>query len=152
MSFIKKNKSTVIAIVVFVVVLILLIQIKNIFFSSEEEAIYGTRLEGIEKVKISNDKEAQVKSSLEETVSNATVRQAGRIVNIILTVNSDVSVDTAKTYANKAIESFTNDQKKYYDFQVFIKKENDSTEFPIIGYKQHSKENFSWTKDRTGNE
>lgn len=152
MSFIKKNKSTIIAIVVFVIVLIVLIQIKNIFFSNEEEAIYGTRLEGIEKVKISNDKEEQVKSSLDETVSNATVRQAGRIINIILTVNNDVSVDTAKTYANQAIESFTDEQKKYYDFQVFIKKENDSNEFPIIGYKQHNKETFSWTKDRTGNE
>lgn len=152
MSFIKKNKSTIIALVVFIIVLVLLIQVKNIFFSDEKEAIYGTRLEGIEKVKISNDQEEKVKSSLDESVSSTTVRQAGRIVNIILTVNSDVSVDTAKTYASKAIEPFTDAQKKYYDFQVFIKKKNDSDEFPIIGYKQHNKESFSWTKDRTGNE
>lgn len=152
MSFIKKHKSTIVALVVFIIVLILLIQVKNIFFQDEKEAIYGTRLEGIEKVKISNDQEEKVKSSLDESVTSTTVRQTGRIVNIILTVNGDVSVGTAKNYANKGIESFTEQQKKYYDFQVYIKKETDSNEFPIIGYKHHNKESFSWTKDRTGNE
>ena len=152
MKFIKKNKNAIIAVGVFVIVLILFIIIKNTFFPDEKQAIYGTRLEGIENVKISDDVEDKVKASLDESVQDVSVRTAGRIVNVILTVNSDVSADTAKGYAIKVLEIFEEDQKKYYDFQVFIKKEAESNEFPIVGYKDHNKDSFSWTKDRTGSE
>lgn len=152
MKFIKKNKNAIIAVGVFVIVLILFIIIKNTFFPDEKQAIYGTRLEGIENVKISDDVEDKVKASLDESVQDVSVRTAGRIVNVILTVNSDVSADTAKGYAIKVLEIFEEDQKKYYDFQVFIKKEAESNEFPIVGYKHHNKDSFSWTKDRTGSE
>lgn len=152
MNFIKRNRNTIIAISVFLIVLILLIQVKNVFFPNETKAIYGTRLEGIEKVKITNNKEDQVKEAVKEGVSKTSIRVSGRIVNIILTVNSDISLETAKGYASQVIEPFTDKQLKYYDFQVFIKKEEKTADFPIIGYKHHNKENFTWTKDRTGTE
>ena len=56
--------------------------------------------------------------------------------------------DTAKSLANKVLEEFDADQKSFYDFQVFVKKDNDASDFPIIGYKQNKKEGFTWTKDR----
>ena len=33
---------------------------------------------------------------------------------------------------------------------IFVTKEETSTEFPIIGYKHHSKSSITWTKNRTG--
>ena len=39
-------------------------------------------------------------------------------------------------------------QKEFYDVEVMIDKDNDSTQFPIIGYKHHSKNDFVFTKDR----
>lgn len=152
MNFVKKNKGTIIAVGIFLIVLIFLIQIKNIFFPNEKKAIYGNRLEGIEEVKITDASKKSVKDALKDTTSNVNVRTAGRIINITITANNDVSVDTAKSLADKAINEFSAAEKKYYDFQVFIQKSIDSAEFPIIGYKHHTKESFTWTKDRTGTE
>ena len=46
------------------------------------------------------------------------------------------------------IETLTKDEKKFYDIQIFVKKDSDASNFPIIGYKHHAKDKFSWTKDR----
>lgn len=148
MDYIKKNKLTIIVIVLFLILVFAAVQFTNIFFASSD-AVYGNRLEGIENVKISKNTIDQVKSSFQEDgVSKTTVRISGRTVEIILTVNSDVSLDTAKSYANKSLEPFSEEQKGYYDFQIFVKKENESENFPIIGYKQKAKESITWSKDR----
>lgn len=149
MSFIKRNKITLIAIIIFLILVLGLFQIKNIFFPEEGSAIYGNRLEGIETVEITKQTKEEVKTKLDETVTSTEVRVAGRLVNISLTVANDVSKDTAKSYANKALEAFSEEQKKYYDFQIFIKKDMETQEFPIIGYRHHNKDGFTWTKDRT---
>ena len=55
----------------------------------------------------------------------------------------------AKKLVDNILEPFTESQIGYYDFQVFIKKEDTSeNDFPIIGYKHHNSSTFSWTKDR----
>lgn len=151
MDFIKRNKATIIAIVIFLVLVVAMFQVKNIFFPDEGDAIYGDRLKGIEKVKLSKDISSKVDEKLDESVSKVTVRVAGRIVNIILVVSDDMSVDVAKSCGDKALEAFSDKEKKYYDFQVFVEKKGESNEFPIIGYRHHTKNSFSWTKNRTGN-
>ena len=37
---------------------------------------------------------------------------------------------------------------QFYDVEVMIDKDGESTQFPIIGYKHHSKKDFVFTKDR----
>lgn len=149
MNFIKRNKSTIIAIVIFLILVIVLFQLKNIFFPNTGKAIYGNRLEGIENVKISNKTLENVKSTLSgDTVTEVSTDIAGKLVKIFITVNDDVTIETAKTYGPKALEVFSQDEKGYYDFQIYIQKKGDSTQFPIVGYKHHSKQEMSWTKDR----
>ena len=46
------------------------------------------------------------------------------------------------------IEQFSDAEKAYYDFQIFIKNVKNVEQFPIVGYKHHGKDNISWTKDR----
>ena len=46
---------------------------------------------------------------------------------------------------NKAIYGI----KNYYDIQFIIENDTNTAEFPIIGYKHHTKPEISWTKDRT---
>ena len=52
MNYIKRNKGTVIAIIIFIILVVLLFQVKTIFFPNSGKAIYGNRLEGIEEVEI----------------------------------------------------------------------------------------------------
>ena len=140
MKYIKKNKKMFIAIGIFLLLVILLIPVKNALFPNTGKAIYGDRLDGIDKVKISNKTLASIEDKLkEESVTKVSSRISGKTVEIILTVSSDVS-----------LEVFSDAEKKYYDFQVFITKDSESEEFPIIGYRHHSKDSITWTKDRTG--
>lgn len=149
MNFIKRNKGTIIAIAVFIVLVIILFQLKNIFFPNTGKAIYGNRLDGIDKVEISDSTYKEVENKLKgEAISNVSTSISGKLVKIFITVNDDVTIDTAKSYGGKVLEPFTNEQKKFYDFQIYISKNTESKEFPIIGYKHHNNDNISWTKNR----
>jgi len=151
MDFIKKNKFTIIAIVCFLLFVIVLVQIKNAFFPDMGRAIYGNRLEGIKEVKITKDELSTVKDTLKknENVEKVSTIISGKLVNIIITVSEELGLDQAKELANISYKEFTSDEQEFYDFQVFIEKKSDAGDFPIIGYKHHKKEAFSWTRDRT---
>ncbi len=151
MDFIKKNKFTIIAITCFLVLVLVLVQIKNIFFPNMGTAIYGNRLEGIKDVEISKKELSTLEETLEknETISKVSTVINGKIINVMITVGDELGLEQAKELANTAYQEFSDEEKKFYDFQIFIEKTNDAKDFPIIGYKHHKKEGFSWTRDRT---
>lgn len=150
MSFIRKNKFVIIAIGIFLILVVLVFQIATMFFPEEGTALYGDRLDGIEEVELSNSKLTKIESNLKSdgAVKEADVSVAGKIVEVIITVQDDTSVDTAKALNTKVLDSLSNKEKKFYDIQIFVKKDSEATDFPIIGYKHHAKDTFSWTKDR----
>ncbi len=151
MRYIKKNKLTVLAIVLFTILVIVGAYIYNIFFVSGRKEAYGNRLDGIENVVISDDTYNNIKTELKknESVTDVSTDLKGKIVNIIITVGDDVNKDNAKKIGESVLTHFDKDQLAFYDIQVFVKKDNEElNDFPIIGYKQNGKNNFSWTKDR----
>ena len=149
-GFLKKNKHTVVVLFCCLLLTILVFFIKFAFFPNDGKAVYGDRLNGISDVKINNAKFEQIQSALEEKeeVKTASVSVSGRILDVMIVANDDVSVDTAKTFTDKVVEALEEDQKKYYDIQVFISKTNGDEKFPIIGYRHKKNDYFSWTKDR----
>ena len=149
-NFIKNNKVTVVAFIICVIFVVLVFVIKLTFFPNEASAIYGDRLDGIEDVEITNNKQKTIEKALEEIdeVKNASCDIEGRILNVIITVIDDVELDAAKGLTSSITDNLEDDQKSFYDIQVFISKDNDDTRFPIIGYKHQNKDGFSWTKDR----
>lgn len=151
MDFIKKNKYTMIAIFCFLLLVILLVQVKNTFFPNMGKAIYGNRLEGIENAKISDKELTTLKDALKknDTINKVSTIVSGKLVNVIITVGDDLGLEQAKKLAGEIYKEFTTEQQKFYDFQVFIQKTSDASDFPIIGYKHHNREGFSWTRDRT---
>ena len=146
MNFIKRNKNIIITLVIFFVLILLCIQVKNILIPNEGAAVYGDRLAG--KIELAEDIDSKIKETLVEGVSDVSVRVSGRIVNISITVYSEVTKDAAKNYAQKCLELFTTEEKSYYDLQFFLLKEGEATDFPIIGYRIQNSEKISWTKDR----
>ena len=150
MSFIRKNKFVIIAIGIFLILVILAFQVVNIFFPEEGKALYGNRLDGIEAVEITDSKKGQIESSLKEDAitKEAKVSVAGKIIEVIVTVQDDTTKDAAKALATRVLDSLEEDEKAFYDIQIFVKKDTDASDFPIIGYKHHAKDAFSWTKDR----
>ena len=150
MSFIRKNKFVIIAIGVFLILVIVAFQVVNMFFPAEGTALYGDRLNGIEDVELTDSKLSKIASTLEENeaVKKASVSVQGKIVEVIITAQDDTSLDTAKGLNTIVLDALDEDEEAFYDIQIFVTKDTEATDFPIIGYKHHAKDSFSWTKDR----
>ena len=148
MKFIKKHMSLVVALVIFVLVFIGFLILKNVFFPNEAKAIYGNRLEGRDKVEISDATKKKIEDKLKEKTSKVEVRVAGKLIYIDMKVTGDVNVAGAKELANQALAEFSDAEKAYYDIQAVIECDTNTTQFPIIGYKHHNRKAYTWTKDR----
>ncbi len=150
MSFIRKNKFVIVAIGVFLILVIIAFQVVNMFFPEEGKALYGDRLDGIEEVELSDKALSGIAAKIEEdaAVKEASVSVAGKIVEVIITVQDDTTVEAAKGLNTIILDSLKKKEKSFYDVQIFVKKDTDAADFPIIGYKHHAKDSFSWTKDR----
>lgn len=148
--FLKEHKVVVAAVIFMLIIIAIAFVAKKTLFSNSDNAVYGNRLEGIDAVKIDSKQKKEILDNVKNdtAVKNATYKLQGKLINITIVVNDDVGVDTARALSNKVLEKLQDKQKKYYDIQVFVKKENGGKNFPIIGYKHTSKEGFSWTKDR----
>ncbi len=149
MKWVRKNKYTCIAILIFVVVAIVGYKAIKVFFPDSKAAYYGDRLDNKVKVEDKVYEAVKAKISEQEFVKEAKVRENGRTVEIVVTVQDSTSIDSAKSISGLILEHFSEIQIGYYDFQLFIKKESASeNNFPIMAYKQHNSSEFSWTKDR----
>lgn len=151
MKFIKKNKYTIIVIIVFLALVVSFVEIKNILVPDEGKAVYGNRLDGIEKHPLKTSDLESIEKSIkeQEKVNDVSSKLHGKIINITITVQDDVSINDAKTIATNTISLFTKDDLSFYSLQVFVKKENEKlNNFPIIGYKDAGSEEMFFTKDR----
>lgn len=150
MKFIKKNKFTIIAIILFIILLILGVQVKNLLVPDEGKASYGDRLEGIEDHPLKNSLFENVETILKENekVLKVNHKVHGKIINLMITVSEEVTVDEAKTIASSTVSMFE-DTLEFYSLQVYVLKENEElNNFPIIGYKGIESETLVFTKDR----
>ena len=149
LKFIKKHKLLLLFIILLIVAAVFAIKVFLIFTDTDETAIYGERLNGADYVELdvskSNDK---VKAKVGDLASGVTVRIQGRIVNIIINLKDEVTRDAAKDISNQLLGEFSDKEKAYYDFQIFLNKTNEDAQFPVIGYKHHTKAEIKWTKDR----
>ena len=93
---------------------------------------------------------AEGKSNLKEKdgVEKVTTAFSGRILNVIITVKEDMTVDNVKSFPDEVDKALDEKQKKAYDVQVFIKKIKDDDKFPVIAYRHQGGDHYSFTKDR----
>jgi len=151
MKFIKKNKFTIIAIIIFVGLVIAFYQIKNFLVPDEGKAVYGERLNGLDEHEIDGSVFDNIKSKLKENerILEVTNKIHGKIINLLITVSDDMSVSDAKNIATSTISMFENDELSFYSLQVYLIKDNkDLNNFPIIGYKGPKSSELLFTRDR----
>lgn len=144
-SFILKNKLLSILLFLLILILILgLVAIKVLIFPSYKVTKYGNRLDGMDSVKLTESRVNEVKDKF-ETVEGLTIdkfRLSGKIVNIYVKADESISIDKVKSSCKKLVLSFSEEELKYYDFQVFVTGSSDK--YPIIGYKNKNSEGMDW--------
>lgn len=126
MNFIKKHKLTAFIIAVYIVVIGFGFFIYNMFIGSSGLPVYGDRLDGIEKVPISEEQYTKIMNDLNSDPSVSSVIKPslnGKIFQVIVTVGDTVAVDTAKALVSKVKDALTEEQNNFYDIQVFITKD-----------------------------
>ncbi|MDD3341476.1 MAG: hypothetical protein PHN72_04755 [Bacilli bacterium] len=133
---------------IFLLMLIFLLIFIKIFFFSSGNNTYGDRLEGIDKVKISEDKLDKIAVALKGDASIQKVEShiTGKIINFTVTVNADANIDQMRTKAGTILEDFSNDENEFYDIQVFLVSSDDATSYPTIGYKGKGTTELLWIR------
>ena len=146
-NFVKKHKKPIIkwSIVIVVVIVLLVVAIK-LLTPNTGTPVYGNRLDGIEEVKITDGKKSEVESKLtaDSEITKVSVDVKGKIINIIVTVADSFSEARADEIANQALSVFSDSEKNYYDFQIYLDKTEAASPFPMIGYKNKTSEKVVW--------
>ena len=148
-GFYKNNRVYVIlmGIAIFCVALIGSIMIYYMLSQNSGDA-YGNRLNGIETISISEVKLTEVKNSLNENekVDKVSARVKGKIVYLTIYLKEGKASD-AKNIAMKSLDSFSEDEKSFYDIAFIVEKTGDVEDvtFPIMGYKKSDNTIISWT-------
>lgn len=114
----------------------------------DELAVYGNRLEGIEKVTITDTKKNEVIDFIkeDENITDASIMIQGKIINIsIKSGNKKNTIDKMKEKGIEIIKKFSKEEIAFYDFQFFIK--NEEANYNLMGYKNKKKDEISWVDD-----
>lgn len=147
-KWINKNKGFAIicalALILFIIMVVIFVRLL-VGGSSNK---YGNRLDGIDKVKISNEVYESVKEEVKEVegVNDVSVRLQGKIVYTIIELSDSISADKAKEIAKNTLDNYTEDELKYYDFSFFLKWKGEDSDKVITGNKHHNLEDITWIK------
>lgn len=147
-KWINKNKGFAIICVLALILFIIMVVIFVRLLVGGSSNKYGNRLDGIDKVKISNEVYEGVKEEVKdvEGVNDVSVRLQGKIVYTTIELSDSVSVDKAKEIAKNTLDNYTEDELKYYDFSFFLKWKGEESDKVITGNKHHNLEDITWIK------
>ncbi len=151
-ELIQKHKRLAIAIGISLVLLLIIFIFFMMLLIGGSSNKYGNRLDGIEEVEISNDELDTIAIEMKEKegVKDASVRIQGKIINVILTFNSDIDSAKAKEVATSALESFSEEQLDFYNVQYFLTRESkgeEDTPYVVTGNKHPSLDEIGWTNN-----
>ena len=134
--------------------LVVVIALTFIFFNmfTDGGGKYGSRLDGIEDVTISNKVKKDVASTLEDKdeVSDASIRIQGKIIYINIVFTRETSLDRAKEIASETLDLFKDEEKSFYDFGYFLTQteveDSEDKGYIVTGTKNAKETNISWIK------
>ena len=145
---IDKNKNIVVAVLILIAIIAAILVLKDTVMFDESEAIYGNRTDGIKKVKLTTEQVEKIKADLKDQTEKVEVKNEGMMINFIIYTKPEIDLATAKSMADTALATLTDEQKSFFDVQALIDNKSNQDQFPIIGYKHKSRSGYTWTRDR----
>ncbi len=148
--FWKENKVLVVLAIIIFISLVLMAVGLFTYFYRQDVTVYGNRLNEIEKHKVDDKLDEQIKAKFEKGIEKVKIDIKGKIIYIIMDVSADTTKAKAKEYAQTALSIVPEDTQNYYDIQFMMTKENEDKEekeFPIIGGKSSSSSSIVWTNN-----
>lgn len=140
--------------VLFIIVAICLCLILGVcvsYFFGSSKSSYGDRLEGIEKVEVTDEVKNKVLDALkqDETIIDSSIHTQGKIVYVSLEFAPTVTLVEAESKALTALMNFEQKYQDFYDFHFTLK--NDGAEnnegFLIMGSKNVNGTGLIWNNN-----
>lgn len=150
MDFMKRHRLKLVLLGVFVLTFIIaLFALISLLYPDAKKDVYGNRLEGINKVKISNQIITEIKDKLasSELVGEVEYVLKGRLINFDIKAKDSIDINTLKELVDKIPESFSKKQLNYYDIQVCIIMPGENDETSVFAYMHKSSDKFVWTNN-----
>lgn len=150
MDFVKRHRIKLILLGVFVLTFIIaLFALISLLYPDAKKDVYGNRLDGINKVKISSQIVTEIKDKVNSSnlVEEVEYVLKGRLINFDIKAKDGADVNELKQLTAKIPESFSNKQLEYYDIQVCITMQSENEQTSIFAYKHKSSDNFVWTNN-----
>ncbi len=156
-KYFKENKTLFILIVIAIVCIIVsIVLLFKYFYFGNGGSNYGDRLDGIENVLITDEKQNEVASKIQENsiVESADVRITGKRVDIRIVFGEKASLIDAEGVALKSLDNFSDEEKSFYDFEYTLKQNaTEKTEgFLIMGAKNVNGSNLVWNNNNSTSE
>jgi hypothetical protein len=153
--FLRRIRLRHIALVFFAFIAMFVLAIViNLSLPDNQGSLYGTRLEGIDNYPIESTKIDAIKAEVTDNKNIKTVEYIlkGKIINFIINLEKDIDVEDAESFSAVILKNLTDEQKSFYDVQIFVTSLEDTDLYPIIGYKHNTSEDFSWNNQSVDSE
>lgn len=148
-KFIIKNKFPIILSVLFILLVLIGYNVYKILMPDSNSAVYGSRLDNKKAITKETYDKLVANLSADTNVVSVKTDERGLLINVLITVKKDTTINNSKNLSKITVETFSEEELAMYDVQLIISNESkEMNNYPIIGYKNKKKENFSWTKDR----
>lgn len=156
-KFFKENKTLFILMVVAIVCIIVsIVLLFKYFYFGNGGSNYGDRLEGIENVRINDEKQQEIAAQIDSNpiVEKSSVIITGKRIDIRIIFDEKATLVDAQGVALKSLDNFSEEEKSYYDFEFTLKQEaTEKTEgFLIMGAKNVNGTNLVWNNNNSTSE
>lgn len=147
----SKKIKIIFLVLVVVVIFVLGYGIVKVVLPNSSISLYGNRLEGAVRIPDARFTKTNELIKESEFVNSVKSYKSGvLIVNIVIDIKKDTNLLSIESMLDKVLELYTEEEKKDYDFQVFVTCKEDTSEdsaYPIIGYKHKTSLSFKWTNN-----
>lgn len=124
-DYFKKHKLVTFIMVIYTLAIVVAYLLYKLFLSSSGAPVYGSRLDGIEKVAIT---EAQIKKLSDDITKEPYVLRLtkpylkGKTFKVVVDVDFNAKVADTKKISDKVLAELTDEQEKFFDIQILINK------------------------------
>lgn len=151
-KYYQNNRVFIILMTIVLICLIVMgISLINYFYGGKNSTVYGNRLDGIEKVEISESRQSEIKAKLtsEEMISDASMMITGKIIYFRIEFTEAATLVEAQSKAISTLDNFSEEEKNFYDFHFTLKQEasTNSPGFIISGAKNVNGTNVVWNNN-----
>ena len=147
-NFIYKYRIVIALVFLLIIGVFGFITVKQYLYPDDKLTVYGNRLDGIDKVKITDEKKNEIIKMIKEKagIKDAKIDIQGKIINVSITASEKENTkEEMQKLCTEILLKFSSEEINFYDFQFFIK--NEDLNYNMIGYKNKISEEISYSDD-----